>query len=178
MGFIVVAGLPGSGKTTVGRALAGVLQRPFLDKDDFLEQLLEASSSPPAERSVLSRRADAEFIEQARTEPTAVLVSFWRRLELSTTSGTATEWLAGSESAVELWCRCPPAVALGRFIGRRRHPGHGDQARDEAELRHQFESLSRLGSLGVGRLVSVDTAVDVDITELRTVVCDPEHDER
>jgi shikimate kinase / 3-dehydroquinate synthase len=41
MAFVVVTGLPGAGKTTVGRALAAALDVPFLDKDDFLDDLLD-----------------------------------------------------------------------------------------------------------------------------------------
>ena len=93
MPFVVVTGLPGAGKTTVGRALAVELGVPLLDKDDILEDLLDRSSDPATQRPELSRAADAIFIEHAKLQPAAVLVSFWRRPELSTTSGTPTEWL-------------------------------------------------------------------------------------
>ena len=35
---IVLIGMPGSGKTTFGRALSGQLNRPFVDADDYLEE--------------------------------------------------------------------------------------------------------------------------------------------
>lgn len=34
---IVIIGMPGSGKTTFGKALAAKLQREFIDADDFIE---------------------------------------------------------------------------------------------------------------------------------------------
>lgn len=34
---IVIIGMPGSGKTTFGKALAAKLQRDFIDADDFIE---------------------------------------------------------------------------------------------------------------------------------------------
>ena len=40
--FIVVSGLPGSGKSTLGQQLATALGLPFLDKDTILERLFEA----------------------------------------------------------------------------------------------------------------------------------------
>jgi gluconate kinase len=39
--FVVISGLPGSGKTTLGRGLASALQLPFIDKDDILNRLFE-----------------------------------------------------------------------------------------------------------------------------------------
>ena len=35
---IVLIGMPGSGKTTFGRALSRELNRPFVDADDYLEE--------------------------------------------------------------------------------------------------------------------------------------------
>jgi shikimate kinase len=34
--FVVISGLPRSGKTTLGRRLAPALNLPFIDKDDIL----------------------------------------------------------------------------------------------------------------------------------------------
>lgn len=174
MVFVVVSGLPGAGKSTIGRAVAGQLQLPCLDKDDFLDRLLDSSSNTQMERSALSRNADAMFIESAKQADGAVLVSFWRRPELSTTSGTPTEWLAELSDPIELWCQCPPETAVRRFLTRRRHPGHGDEARRSDQLLEQFESLDRLGPLGVGRLVLVDSSGQLDIDELAERVLHPE----
>ena len=38
---MVVSGLPGSGKTTIGRRLAAALSLPLIDKDDILDRLFE-----------------------------------------------------------------------------------------------------------------------------------------
>jgi dephospho-CoA kinase len=40
--FVVVSGLPGSGKTTLGRRLAPALDLPLIDKDDILNRLFES----------------------------------------------------------------------------------------------------------------------------------------
>ena len=176
MVFVVVSGLPGAGKSTIGRVLADQLQVPCLDKDDFLDRLLENSSDPQRERATLSRSADALFIERAKQAEGAVLVSFWRRPELSTTSGTPTDWLAELPDPVELWCQCPPATAVRRFVNRRRHRGHGDEARHSDQLLEQFESLERLGPIGVGRLVLIDSSGELTVDGLSDRIRDPEAD--
>ena len=77
--FVVVSGVPGSGKTTVGRALAGLLGSPYLDKDQFLKTLFDGLVCPDEEtRHRLSRAADGEFKAEALSCTTAVLDSFWR----------------------------------------------------------------------------------------------------
>ena len=174
MSFVIVTGLPGAGKSTVGAALARHLQLPMLDKDDFLDDLLKHSTDPRAERSTLSRTADEAFIESARRLQSGVLVSFWRRPELSDTSGTPTEWLEDLPNPVEVWCRCLPDVAVRRFLARRRHPGHGDDSRHVEELREQFQALDSLGPLGVGRIVELDTTEEVDIATLAGEILGPD----
>ena len=40
--FVVISGLPGSGKTTLARRLAPALALSLIDKDDILDRLFEA----------------------------------------------------------------------------------------------------------------------------------------
>lgn len=61
---IILIGMPGCGKTTVGRALAAALDRPFFDADELLEQRV---GCPCAE--FLLRAGEEAF----RREETAVL---------------------------------------------------------------------------------------------------------
>jgi shikimate kinase len=43
--MIVLIGMPGSGKSTVGRSLARRMQLPFADSDTVIEQRLAAPSA-------------------------------------------------------------------------------------------------------------------------------------
>jgi predicted kinase len=163
--FVVMSGLPGSGKTTLGRQLAARLDLAMLDKDDVLDALLQTVGSPdPQSRQLLSRASDAVLQTIAANSPGAVLTSFWRRERLSTTSGTPTAWLHQLPDArlVEVHCACPPATAAARFQARRRHRGHHDQQHTTADLIEQFTRLDAEGPLQVGHLIQVDTSADID----------------
>jgi glucokinase len=169
--FIVVSGLPASGKTTLARALAAAMGLPLLDKDDLLEALFDgAGRIDPAERTRLSRMSDNVFMRRAAESQGAVLVSFWRHPTLDTASGTPTAWLQTlGGRIVEVHCRCAADVAEQHFRSRRRHPGHNDAARS-GDLAQQFQTLAALGPLNVGPVVSVQTDTDYDLASVLTEV--------
>lgn len=158
--FVVVSGLPASGKTTIARRLEPLLRLPVIDKDEVLEGLFDrelGTAIGSRRRDELSRQADDCLRELSERSDGAILVSFWRRAELSPTSGTPTDWLVDLGRITELHCRCEPATAARRFVGRRRHSGHGDPTVVTGDLLARFGRLAELGPLGIGDLVVVDT---------------------
>ena len=165
---VVMTGLPGSGKTTLGRALAAELGLPFLDKDDILETLFaQFPVDGPQDRQRLSRASDAVLESVATGIGSAVLASFWRREELSRTSGTPTAWLRDLPgSLVEVQCVCPPDVAARRFVERQRHLSHLDADRSVDDLAAQLSQLDALGPWGLGALLTVDTGASYDVVEV------------
>lgn len=173
--FVVVTGLPASGKTTLGRALSDSLRLPFMDKDDVLETLFDAlGADSPDDRSRLSRASDAVLESMALASQGAVLASFWRRPRLSSTSGTPSDWLStlDSDAVVEVLCECDPAVAAERYARRRRHPGHFDHRFAEDELRSGFEQLANEGPLFGSSPVRVDTSGPVDPSDVTVLICE------
>jgi predicted kinase len=166
--FVVITGLPASGKSAIGRSIAEALALPILDKDDFLEALLRRSELPDASRRrELSRLADEEFRAYALAHPEAVLISWWRHPRSVNESGTPSNWLSLLRgSVVEVHCSCRPIVAAERFVARRRHPGHLDDERSYSQLLDQFNEQVLLGPLGVGALIEVDTNVPIDAEAL------------
>jgi adenylate kinase len=162
--FVVMSGLPGSGKTTVGRQLARALGLSMLDKDEILESLFDSLGVGDAEwRNRLSRSADEVLQRLAVQSAGAVLISFWRHPQVTGESGTPTGWLRFLPGkVVEAHCVCPPAIAAERFLARKRHDGHLDRDKRKEDLVAAFEQLAAHGPLGLESLVKVDTAQVVD----------------
>lgn len=160
--FIVVSGLPASGKSTLALRLGAALGLPVLDKDAILEALFERSPVEGSEhRRALSREADGLLVQQAGSLPQAILVSWWRHPASTESTGTAVTWLhAAGIEVIEVHIDCPPDLAAARFVRRRRHPGHLDGRWDERTLREAFARHARLGPLGLG--VCIEAAADGD----------------
>ncbi|MGH9214369.1 MAG: shikimate kinase [Acidimicrobiales bacterium] len=113
---VVLIGLPGAGKSSVGRRLAKELERPFADADEQLE--LTAGCSIPR---LFRERGEAEF----RRLEAQVLADLLRRdapLVVSAAGGTeisAANRALLAELAVVVWLR----GAIG-FIAERSDPTH------------------------------------------------------
>jgi glucokinase len=157
--FVVVSGLPASGKSMLARAVAPFLRLPVIDKDDILDKLFEAKGiGDMAWRRQLSRESDVLFRAEAVASAGALLTSFWHVPGMSLTSGTPTEWvLELSPFVVGLHCVCPAIVASERFLARQRHPGHLDGARHPDEVRSAFEALEAFGAPSLAVTLGVDT---------------------
>lgn len=165
---IVVTGLPGSGKSTVGKIVAEKLDVPMLDKDDYLERLFEERGiGDLAWRQRLSRESDELFKREAMGLKTAVLVSHWRPRRLNSKSGTPVEWLNSHFAhIIELFCQCSVEEAAKRFVNRTRHPGHQDGLKSHEEIMTWMHSYNRLLPLALGTLEIIETESKTDMDEM------------
>jgi predicted kinase len=154
--YVLVSGLPGSGKTSVAVPLAAALGWPLLAKDTIKESLWDVLG--PGDRAWSARLGGAAqelVVALAADAPNAVLDTFvhheWKH-RLASLPGPL----------VEVHCSCAPEVARRRFAERQRHPCHFD-----AEL--LVETWDRwlhedAEPLALGPVLQVDTtdAVDLD----------------
>ncbi len=165
---IIISGMPGSGKSTLGRSLGAALDVRFLDKDEILERLFEIRGvGDRAWRQELSRASDDELIRSVQASDGVVVSSHWRSPGASAASGTAVEWLAElNRPVVEIFCFCDPETAASRFKSRTRHPGHLDASRSSEQLLDQLRRLAEAGPLRVGKLIVVDTRTAPDVEDV------------
>jgi predicted kinase len=166
--YLIVSGIPASGKSTVGRALAAAMKLVMLDKDDFLEALFESEGTGDAAwRRQLSRAADNLLQEKALASDGAVITSWWRHPASGVDTGTPVEWLSALTGvAIEVHCVCSPEVAAARFLSRKRHAGHLDHLKTNADVLASFQQQATLGPLGIARAITVNTEEPVELSAL------------
>jgi predicted kinase len=166
--FVIVSGLPGSGKSRLACELAPLLGLEVIDKDEILERLFDSRGvGDAAWRRTLSRESDLILQREAEASDGALLVSFWRLPGMSRNSGTPTDWLSQlSGRILNLHCECPAEISAARFGARKRHPGHLDSARSLEQILESIRDLEKLKTLEIGPRVPVDTSVEVNAEEV------------
>jgi predicted kinase len=163
-GVVVVAGIPGSGKTTLARALAGQLSLPLISKDTIKEALFDAlGTGDLAWSQSLGRASHRVMYALAGEAGSAVLEShFW--------PGVAEPDLrALGRPLLQVYCRCPLEIAVLRYKQRvqsaDRHPGHLPEHQADEVLARWTTVTPRPLDLDVP-LIEVDTARPVDVRSL------------
>jgi len=159
---IYITGLPGAGKSAIGRYVSDFLSIPIIDKDDYLESLFESRGVGDSNwRHKLSREADQFFRNDAESENKIVLVSHWRPKDASVNYGTPSDWLVHAfNDVIEICCDCPVSVATNRFINRVRHMGHVDESRSSKEIAAWLNEYATHLPIGFGMCISINSARD------------------
>lgn len=157
--FVLVAGPPGSGKSTIAKPLASELGLSLLVKDAIKDVLMDVLDRPATvqESRRLGRGAVMAMLTAAKSSAGAVMDSTFYPY-------TVPHLKALPGPIVELRCVCPRAVVEARYRARSatRHAGHLDSERPPDELWNE----AHLTPLGLGPVIEVDTNREVDIVGL------------
>lgn len=148
---IVVMGVSGSGKSTVGAALAQRLRVPFGDADDF---------HPPAN---IAKMSAGEALDDDDRYPWLEAIGHWLA-ERCRSGGVMSCSALKRKYRCQLRKHCPDVLFVHlsgtpEVIGRRQasRPGHFMPA---SLLASQFETLEPLGSDEHGLTIDVDQNID------------------
>jgi predicted kinase len=156
--YVLVSGLPGSGKSTVARPLAATLGWPLLSKDVIKEVLWDVLGSGDRQHSARLGAAAQEVLFRAAADaPCAVIDTFVHH-------GWKHQLLALPAPVVEVHCACPVDVARARYAARRRHASHFD-ADLLADTWDRWEREDS-GPIAVGPVPQVDTSQPVGIDSI------------
>ncbi len=158
--FVLISGLPASGKSTLGRELAAALGLPLIDKDEILESLFD---SMRGDRRTLSRESDVLFARAAAQSTGAILVSHWHTPEMPGNSGTP---LPSVQPLINVHCVCDWRIAAERFLQRERHSGHRDRDRSRDEVIESIRRNAQTSDLGIRPRIEVDTSREWNIEEI------------
>ena len=116
---IVLVGMPGAGKTSIGKRLAGRLRLPFLDADTEIE----AAAGIPI-TDIFSRYGEPHFRDGERRVISRLIAQ--GPLVLATGGGAFAD--PGTRAAIKaapvttIWLRCSMPVLLRRVAGREHRP--------------------------------------------------------
>jgi len=160
--LLVVTGVPGSGKTTIGASLATALDVPFISLDVLKAELYDRCVAGP-DRHALRLAAEQELADRLNRAEGSFVVDIW------IAPGRDTERVAAllkhqGKPVVEVLCRVPAEIAVARYARRRRDGPH--LPADEPTLQRIREAADVLVPLGIGRCIEVDTSRRVDLIAL------------
>ncbi len=159
---IVVTGVPGAGKTTLGLSLARGLNAPFLSLDLVKEHLYELHAGGLVGYE-LRLAAESELRSGLVDAIGAVVVDVWVAPDRDS-QRIAALFRSSTASTLEVLCRVPAEVAVDRYSRRVRTAPH--LPADRRTLQRIEDAADVLSPLGIGRCVEVDTSHCVDIGKL------------
>ncbi|WP_327145740.1 AAA family ATPase [Nocardia sp. NBC_01327] len=160
--LILVNGLPGSGKTTLGNAVARTMNAWFLSKDAVKEALVGCLENA-VEVPELGGIAMDTVWKLAQTSPVDVVIDSWWFKPRDLAFAQAGIEQVGTRRVVEIWCEVPAEIARARYASRQRPAFYSDEQRLE---QHWDDWVTHAAPLGLTPTIIVDTTRAVDLTDL------------
>jgi predicted kinase len=161
--FLMVHGMPGTGKTTLARKLSTDLRLPLLEKDALKEFLFDRLGTGDLVWSQTLGRATFGmlyvFIDRMLSTGESFMIEcpFYREFALPEIEAALEQ---NDARLIEVYCTTEPSIRKQRFIKRNengeRHPGHADigyykDVKPDSPEPTQYEPLA------LGELLTVDT---------------------
>ncbi len=159
---MLVNGLPGAGKTTLGAALSRSLNACFLSKDAIKEALAECLDSAIGVPELGGIAMDTVWA-LAKESPADIVIDSWWFKPRDLNFARAGIQKSGAHRVVEIWCDLPAETARVRYISRQRSPIHQDAQRLNENWDHW---AAHAAPLGLAPALVVDTSRPVDVTDL------------
>ena len=165
MAVVVISGIPGSGKTTLARALSAATAMPMISKDTIKEAMMDGlGTGDRVWATKLSRTAHLVMFDLVREFTGDVII------EAHFHRGVAEADLRGlGRPLVQVYCECPVELAWQRYCERRddpgRHPGHLPEHQDESATAGWRTGEAQPLDIEAPLLV-IDTSRIVDIGEV------------
>ena len=124
--LILITGMPGTGKTTLGRQIARRLRLPLICKDDIKEPLLDVLVPDASRSREVSNMAFAVIFSLAREllarGDSLILEGNFRAGEHEAALLAALP--PDGPNIIQILCRADEAQRRERLLNRARHPGH------------------------------------------------------
>lgn len=132
---IYLIGFMGSGKSTIGRKIAKILKRPFMDSDNVIENRAGCTIS-----DIFAQQGEAEF---RRLERKCVLeLSERPGIVLALGGGAILDpdsWLALTKTGVTVWLDWPFEILYQRISKKSNRPlAQGEPAEKRAKLQDMY----------------------------------------
>ena len=158
---LVLVGMMGSGKTTVGRALAGRLHRPFLDSDALIETAEGRTVRDifEADGEEAFRAVESRVLREALASEQIAVIAAAGGVVLREENRAALR----AAGARVVWLRADPSTLLDRVKGGAHRPLlDGDP---EGTLQRMYEQRADLYRQVADAIVTVDNRSVNDVVE-------------